>query len=67
VSTASEPQLDIRRTSVQADPDIYEPIYDSRWRLLNQASKRFFSSWIMAQAFVLSQSDGLIQEPILQI
>ena len=37
LSTASQPTtFDVRRASVQPDPDIYEPIYDSRWRLLNQ-------------------------------
>jgi hypothetical protein len=28
--------MDVRRLSVKANPEIYEPIYDSRWRLLNQ-------------------------------
>ena len=29
-------------SSFRPDPDIYEPIYDSRWRLLNQVSFVFF-------------------------
>ena len=28
----------VNRPLYEPDPDIYEPIYDSRWRLLNQAS-----------------------------